>query len=385
MSINIVTKYLRKIYTEFATHVYDVPPRMLALLILILFALIPFIIPYGPTTRRLNILTSANLIAILAVSWDLLVGRTGQISLGHALFYGVGAYGTAILYKYFSWPVWVTIPMGMLAGAGIALIIGVPCLRLKGPYLALLTMAFPLSVTGFLYYFGEIFGRERGIADLPQVFEREVIKKNFGIEITIYDRFIANYYLSLTLLTLCSILIYKLATSKTGIVFVSILDDELGTKACGINVTKYKLMSFTISGLFGSLAGAFYAHMISGSANPRFFVDPTALLPMENSLIPIVATILGGIGTIYGPIVGVYIYRLLEEFAFPNLFEYLKILGITVDVYMQTPIKLVAFISIVVLLIVRWPRGIARAIVEKLEDLQEPREIEEILKEKGKA
>ena len=376
MPLNLVTKYIRKAYTEFTTRIYDVPPRMLALLILIMFTLLPYIVPYGRQLREtLSILTSANLMAILAVSWDLLVGRTGLISLGHALFYGVGAYGTAILYKYMGWPIWITIPLGTLAGAGIALIIGFPCLRLKGPYLALLTMAFPLSVTGFLYYFGDIFGRERGIANLPRVFP--------GLKL--YDRYIADYYLSLALLTLCSIIIYKVATSKTGMVFISILDDELATKACGINVTKYKLMSFTISGLFGSLAGAFCAHIVSGSANPRFFIDLTGLLPMEYSLIPIIASILGGIGTIYGPIIGVYLYRLLEEFAFPNLFLYLKNAGVTIDVYLQPHITLVAFISIIVLLIVRWPRGLARAIVEKLEDLEEPREVEEILKEKAKS
>jgi branched-chain amino acid transport system permease protein len=374
MPLNTVTKYIRKAYTEFITHVYDIPPRMLAFLILIMFTLLPHIIPYGrPLREILSILISANLMAILAVSWDLLVGRTGLISLGHALFYGVGAYGTAILYKYFGWPFWITIPLGMLAGAGIALIIGFPCLRLKGPYLALLTMAFPLSIIGFLYYFGDIFGSERGIADLPRIFP--------GLKL--YDRFIADYYLSLALLTICSIIIYKLATSKTGIVFVSILDDELATKACGINVTKYKLMSLAMSGLFGSLAGAFYAHMVAGSANPRFFIDITALLPMENSLVPIIAAILGGIGTIYGPIVGVYIYRLLQDFAFPKIFEYLKAVGVEVNVYLQPHIALAVFISIIVLLIVRWPRGIARAIVEWFEDLEEPREVEEILKEKA--
>jgi len=374
MPLNTITKNFRKAYTEFTTRIYDIPPRMLAFLILVMFTLLPYLIPYGrPLREILSVLISANLMAILAVSWDLLVGRTGLISLGHALFYGVGAYGTAILYKYFGWPIWITIPLGMLAGVGIALIIGFPCLRLKGPYLALLTMAIPLSVTGFLYYFGDVFGRERGIADLPRVFP--------GLRL--YDRYIADYYLSLALLTICSIIIYKLATSKTGMVFVSILDDELATKACGINVTKYKLMSLAISGLFGSLAGAFYAHMVSGSANPRFFVDPTAILPMENSLVPIIAAILGGIGTIYGPIVGVYLYRLLQDFAFPRMFECLKTIGITVDVYLQPHIALVAFISIIVLLIVRWPRGIARAIVEWLEDLEEPREVEEILKEKA--
>jgi branched-chain amino acid transport system permease protein len=340
---------------------------MLAFLALIMFAVLPYV---GIGTGFLSsILTPANLIAILAVSWDLLVGRTGQISLGHALFFGIGAYTTALLYKYLAWPIWITIPISLIVGVAVALIIGVPSLRVKGPYLALVTMAFPIAVVGFLYYYSDIFGGEGGIMRLPRIFPT----------LTMYNRIIADYYLSLALLTLSSIIIYKIATSKTGMVFVSILDDELGVKACGINVTKYKIMSFAISGLFGSLSGAFYAHIIMRAANPRYFLDITALLPMEYSIIPIAATILGGIGTIYGPIVGVYIYYLLDKYIFAQLNAYLSRYAIVIDPHMQ----LLIFFIIIVLLIIKWPRGIARAIVEKLEDLEEPREIEKIKKEKG--
>ncbi|MEM3666815.1 MAG: branched-chain amino acid ABC transporter permease [Candidatus Bathyarchaeia archaeon] len=354
---------------------------MLAFLILINLALIPYLIPLGPLTRNLRILTEANLLAILAVSWDLLVGRTGQISLGHAIFFGIGAYGTAILYKYLSWPIWVTIPISIVAGAAIALIIGVPCLRLKGPYLALLTMALPIAVTGFIIYFFPYEAGQTGYISVPRIFQPSLFPTR---ELRMYGPYIANYYLSLALMTISSVIIYKVATSKTGIVFISILDDELGAKACGINVTKYKLLSLTISGLFGSLAGAFYAHIVASAAHTRLFLDVEASLPMKFSFIPIVSTILGGIGTIYGPILGTYIYILLENLVFPQIFNYLTNFGIKVDPGLQIPITLAIFLSIVVLLIVRWPRGIARAIVEKLEDLEEPREVEEILKGKTK-
>ncbi|MEM0357077.1 MAG: branched-chain amino acid ABC transporter permease [Candidatus Bathyarchaeia archaeon] len=357
-----VIKYIRRVSADLATHIYDVPPRMLASLILILMAATPFI---GILElRRLDILTHINLVAILAVSWDLLVGRTGQISLGHALFYGIGAYTTAILYQYFAWPVWITVPISAIAGFCIAILIGIPCLRFKGPYLALITMAFPLAIVGFLYYYRDIFGGETGIPrplpGLPRIFDKLLPSQ----------RIIANYYFSLALLTISSVIIYKIATSKTGIVFVSILDDELGSKACGINTSKYKLLSFAISGLFGSLAGAVMAHTIQTNANPRYFFEKTALIPTEYSIVPIIAAILGGLGTIYGPIIGVYIYYLLNNY----IFEYL----IPVD----KPIKIAIFVSIIIILIIKWPRGIARTIVEKLEDLEEPREVEEILKER---
>ncbi|MEM3725904.1 MAG: branched-chain amino acid ABC transporter permease [Candidatus Bathyarchaeia archaeon] len=352
MPSNIATKYFRKAYTNFATHIYDKPPRMLAFLILVIFAALPF---SGINLLKLDILTATNVIAILAVSWDLLVGRTGQISLGHAMFYAAGAYGTALLFKYFSWPIWITIPLSLLCGVAIALIVGAPSLRMKGPYLALVTMAFPLAITGFLYYFRDIFGGETGIRYLPKFFP----------SLAFFDRLVANYYLSLALMTISSIIIYKIAASKTGIVFISILDDELGAKACGINVTKYKLMSFAISGLFGSLAGAVYAHLIEGSAAPSY-------LNFSYSIIPVIATILGGIGTIYGPLVGTYIYYLMNKYVFQEVLP------------LDQNIQLFLFIMVVVLFVIKWPRGIARTIVEKLEDLEEPREIEEIEKERAK-
>jgi len=364
MPIHTLTKYFRKAYTEFATYIYDIPPRMLAFLLFIVLAVIPLCFYGTLEARKLDILTSANLMAILAVSWDLLVGRTGQISLGHALFYGIGAYSTALLFKYFQWPIWITIPASLIIGVGVALIIGIPCLRFKGPYLALLTMAFPISILGFLYYFRDFFGGETGIT-VPRIFP--------GYKIyVLFDTFIANYYLSLALLTLSAVIIYKLATSKTGMIFVSILDDELGAKACGINITKYKLMALAISGLFGSLSGAFAAHMTVGSANPRYFLDNTALIPMEYSIIPIVATILGGLGTIYGPIIGTYIYYMLFRYIFKDIIKF------------DPHIQILIFIVLIIALIIKWPRGIARTIVEKLEDLEEPREIEEIEKERAK-
>lgn len=366
MPFKTITKYTRKAYTEFLTHIYDVPPRMLAFLILILLAIAPYI---GISTLKLdNILVPANLMAILAVSWDLLVGRTGQISLGHALFWGIGAYGTALLFKYLNWPVWVTIPLSLLAGVGVAIIVGIPCLRMKGPYLALVTMCFPLAITGFLSYYREIFGGDTGIGAVIEFVGGKFVRRPFPKVfpgLLGYNAMIANYYLSLILLIVSAVIIYKIATSKTGIVLISILDDELGSKACGINVTKYKLMSFAISGLFGSLAGAFNAHMVEGSANPNFF-------HLSNSIIPIIGTILGGIGTIYGPIVGTYIFYLMNRYVFTEV------------VPLDPTLQLLLFVLIVILFIVKWPRGVARAIIEKLEDLEEPREIEEIEKERAK-
>jgi len=349
MKIQMAKTYLRRAYSSFAVHVFDIPPRLSVFLFFLLFLLMPMT---GLNDYILSILTSLSIFAMFAISWDLLVGRTGQISLGHALFFGIGAYGSALVDRYFRFPLWLTIPLGVLIGVSAALLIGFPCLRVKGPYLALVTMAFPLILTSLVYYFSPITGGERGIG-VPEFFDT----------LPLYRRLLAQYYLTLLLLAVSAIILYKLANSKTGLVFVSILDNELASKASGINVTKYKMIAFVISGLFASLAGAVYVHL-----NSLRTASPSPTLGITVSFLPIILTILGGIGTIYGPLVGAFIYHLLDSYV-------LKIL-ISVPPELEQA-KLLGFILIVVILIIKWPRGIARSVVDKLKDLEEAREIEE--------
>jgi branched-chain amino acid transport system permease protein len=340
----MVRIYFRRIYKDFAQHVLDVPSRLLALLCF------PLLLAFPLTQTKvypLLIMTLATTTAIFASSWDLLVGRTGQMSLGHALFFGIGAYTTAFLTKFYELPIVVTIPLGMLTATLAAVLVGFPSLRVKGPYLALVSMAFPLIGTGLVFYFRDVTGGEKGIYGLPRFFPE-------------YGRFeqqAAEYYLALILLLISAIIVYKVANSRTGIVLVSILDDELASKACGINVVKYKLMAFAISALFAGLAGGFYAHIVR--------VANYDTLSLNLSFLPVILTILGGLGTIYGPIVGSYIYSVVGHFILDEM------LGIPSEWH------ILLFLVVVILFILKWPRGIARFVTDKLEDLSEEREIEQ--------
>jgi branched-chain amino acid transport system permease protein len=324
---------------------------MFAFLSFIMLSLLPFL---GIPITTLQVLIRTHFMATLAVSWDFLV-RSGQASLGHALFFGMGAYGTALLFKYLGWPPFLTIPLSMLICVGLALLIGFSCLRVKGPYLAIVTFAFPLILTGVVKYFPEL-GKDAGIKNLPRIFPT----------LAYSERWLAEYYLTFTLMTISSIILYKIANSKTGATFVAIFDDELATKACGINVSKYRIMAFMISGLFAGLAGAIGAHsdLYVRTASPTF-------LSTEYSFVPIIVSVLGGMATIYGPLFGTYIYTFIDSFI---LKEMLRIDDWT---------RALIFVSIVLVLLIKWPRGIGRTVVEKLEDLEEPREIEEIQKERA--
>jgi len=357
----MVTTIIRRAYSRFATSVLDIPPRLLAFLFLLLFLFLPIT---RPSSRILLILISTQIMAIFAVSWDLLVGRSGQFSLGHSLFFGVGAYASALLSKqFFELPLWATIPLSMIICALVALFVGILCRRMRGSYLALVTLALPLILTvAFISLPATIAGGENGISGLPLFFPREFfIERGFNWKEALYQQYLAQYYLTLLVMFVSCYILYRIAYSKTGIILVSILDDEVASKASGINTTKYKLMAFVISGLFAGLAGSLYAH----SKISEGTVGPAGTLALTVSFMPVMMTVLGGIGTIYGPILGAYIITILGE--------YLRVIG---------EWRLLIYITIVILFIVKWPTGIARYATEKFEDLQEERELEEREKKK---
>jgi len=340
----MVTTYLRRFYTSFATHIIDVPTRLLAFLLSLLLIAVP--VAKLPINILL-ILTIANLMAIFAASWDLLVGRTGQISLGHALFFGIGGYTTALLNVKVGWPVWATISAGVLLAFVAAVGVGYLTLRVKGPYLALVSMALPIILSGIILYFKDVTGGERGIGGLSYLFP----------QVTYSDKSLAEYYFTLILLLASAIILYKVANSHTGIVLVSILDDEVASKACGINVTNYKVMALAISGIFAGLAGSIFAHILRAIS--------LQMLAVDLSFMAVIMTIFGGLGTIYGGIAGAFIIQLLDKY-------------VLIDVIaVRTEWRLLIYIAIIIILIMKWPRGVARFVTDQINDLSEEREIEE--------
>ena len=366
-SARMVRGYLVRAYSNFVAKVFDVPPRLAAFLCLLALLAIPC-----SGDKYLPMLTYACINAILAASWDLLVGRTGQVSLGHAFFFGTGAYISALLIQFYGSSITIpllqitipfyllTIPASLAIIVVLAILIGLPALRVKGPYLGLLTLCIPLIMSNIVnwYVLSDIFHGLSGIR-VPYFFS---FLRGNPIRDTV------EYYFALTVLFFSAVIIYKVATSKTGIVFVSILDNELAAKACGINVTRYKLLSFAISGVFGALSGCIYAHLILGRARPMLFETTWSFLP-------ITMTFLGGLGTIYGPLAGAFIYTFLDQYVMPTYLE--PVMGYWGLSRYFGMLRMIIFALLLIVLIIKWPRGIARTIVDKLDDLAKPRDIEE--------
>ena len=233
---------LKRLFGDFRWGVLPVPGRLIAFIFF--FSL--FILPLITDNRyTLLILMFTNIYVIFAVSWDLLSGYTGQVNFGHALFFGVGAYGSALLYKYLGWQPGVTIPLGALIATLVGVVTCFPALRLRPPYLSLLTMAFPLILVGIVYAFPPVTGGSYGIMGLPRIADSRVVE----------------YYIILIVMAVSVLIMWKLTDARskyvrTGLIFHAIREDEIAARASGINTIRYKILAFAIGGLFAGIAGA---------------------------------------------------------------------------------------------------------------------------------
>jgi branched-chain amino acid transport system permease protein len=282
--------YIRKAMTVFRREVLVLPSRMAVLLFALGLLCLPLFIQ-DPYVLRILALTS--IFAIFTASWDLLSGFTGQMNFGHALFFGVGAYTAALVNLHAQIPPWGSIPLGGLAAVLAGLIIGVPCLRLRGTYLALTTLAFPIILMGIVFAIPSVTGGELGISGLARL---------SGSRLNDY------YITTLLMLALCAVM-WKITDSHTGIIFHAIREDEVAVRASGINTTRYKLVAFSLSGFFAGISGGLYAHFMR--------IAGPSTLEVSMSFQVVIFAIFGGVVTIYGPVGAVFVlFPLLEFFRF---------------------------------------------------------------------
>ncbi len=258
-----------------------------------LILLVPVFLLLFPALNRdyyiLSVLIFANIAAIFGASWDILAGVTGVFSFGQALFFGTAAYMSAALNLFAGLPPVVTIPLGGIFGVVVGLAVALPSLRLKGPYFAITSLIFPGILAGIIYMYPELTGGEAGIYGLSSISSDVVI----------------TYYSSLLLMLASIFILARIAGSRIGLIFRSIRDNADTAEATGINTTKYKLLSFAISGFFAGIAGGFQAHLLM-SVSPFIFGT-------SYSFQAILGASLGGVGTIFGSLGGAYLMSFLNE------------------------------------------------------------------------
>ncbi|RJR42006.1 MAG: branched-chain amino acid ABC transporter permease [Desulfobacteraceae bacterium] len=321
--MGLLSYHVRKTYTIIGNEILVLPSRVILSLFVIGLLTLP-LFTSDPYLLRILILTS--IFAILAASWDLLSGYTGQINFGHALFFGVGAYSAAMLNLHAHIPPWGSIPLGAVVAVLAGLIIGIPCLRLKGTYLALTTLAFPIILMGLIFAIPGFTGGELGVSGLARLSNSRI----------------SDYYITtILMLVLCSAM-WKITDSNVGIIFHAIREDELAVRTAGINTTRYKLLAFCLSGFFAGISGGLYAHFMR--------IAGPSTLEVSMSFTVVIWAIFGGVVTIYGPVGAVFVlFPLLELFRFWP--EY----------------RTLMFAAVILLILLYMPEGLLPWIRDKIE------------------
>ncbi len=294
---------------------------------LLIAVLIPLI--FGVNQYILTVLTIMLVFIIYSSAWNLLA-LSGQGSLGHAAFFGIGGYSSAIIAKSLGFPPLATILIGGVFAAFIGVLIGLTCVRLKEWFLAMVTLGFAVLAHTITI---ELSGLTGGWDGLP-------VQKL--IPITVSNYIMYEYYLILITTVITVFIIYQIMKSKIGLALEAIRENELEAKVMGINVMKYKLMAFGISAFFTGIAGALEIHHF-GYITPEVY-------GIDISFWPIIYCVSGGLFTIEGPIVGTIVITLLDEG--------LKNFGWTYERYI--------LIGLILILIVRFlPKGFV-SIPEKI-------------------
>jgi branched-chain amino acid transport system permease protein len=326
--------WLRRAWAELKNEVFVLPSRTLVLLWTAAVLLLP--LAYGDA-YVLRILTMTCLFAVFAASWDLLAGYTGQVSFGHALFFGTGAYTSALLSLKLGVSPWITVCAGAAIASFAGLLAGYLCLRLRGSYLSLATLAFPLILLGLLFAFPDFSGGELGVSGVRRLALTPI----------------ANYYIAAVSMLVIVFGLWLLADSKFGIVLHAIRDDETAARASGINTPRYKLVVFAVSGAAAGFAGALFAHYLR--------VAGPSTLEVALSFQVVIWGIFGGAATIYGPVAAVFLLYPFTEWLASQEF----VLGDKKIAFGE--LRLLIF-AIIVLLVLRFmPRGLAPSVRERIE------------------
>lgn len=248
----------------------------------------------------LHIFVMSEINAVLALSLSLLVGFTGQVSMGHAAFYGIGAYASAILSIRMGLSFWVTFWVAGLCTGLAAFIIGRLVLRLRGHVLAITTAFFCVLVNVVMNNWIPLTNGPMGITGIP----RPAALSFFGINLAVETR-MDYYYLGLLLVGGVAYVLWRIENSRIGDGMIAVRENEELAKSIGIDTMKSKVFAFTVSGGLAGLAGAFYAHYI-------LFISPVTFT-INESINILVMVIFGGMATLFGPILGAVSLTVLPE------------------------------------------------------------------------
>ena len=250
----------------------------------------------SPNAYFLNIMTFAGIYVLLSTGLNLLMGYAGQVSLGHAAFWGLGAYISGVLTAKFGWPPVLAL-LASIAGTGlVALAVGLPTLRLKGHYLAMATLGVGVIIHTLFVQLAGLTGGPSGLVNVP----------SFSAGRLTVDSVLGNYYLIWAMVGIGLVVALNLGESRIGRALNAIRGSEAAAECMGVDTYRYKVIVFVLSAAYAAVAGSLYVHSINFVAPDTFgFMSSVLLLTM---------VVVGGIGSFWGPVIGASILALLPEY-----------------------------------------------------------------------
>ncbi|KAF0812863.1 hypothetical protein IGB42_02707 [Andreprevotia sp. IGB-42] len=275
------------------------------------------VLPIMCSGNRYVVDTATTVMIYVMLGWGLnvVVGLAGLLDLGYVAFYAVGAYTYGLLSTHFGWGFWETLPVAGALAAGFGILLGWPTLRLRGDYLAIVTLGFGEIVRLILVNWTDFSGGPNGIGSIPRptffglpfapAGDGPTFASFFGIEYAPEHRVIFLYYVILVLALLTNLFIARLRKLPVGIAWEAVREDEVACKALGMNVTNIKLSAFAIGAMLGGFAGVFFAAR-------QGFISPESFVFSESATI-LAIVVLGGMGSQLGVVVAAILLVLLPE------------------------------------------------------------------------
>jgi branched-chain amino acid transport system permease protein len=255
--------------------------------------------PFFFSTYQVTIMSTALIYVMLGLGLNIVIGLAGLLDLGYVAFYAVGAYSYALLNYHFGLSFWLALPIGGILGALFGILLGFPVLRLRGDYLAIVTLGFGEIIRLILENWNEFSFGPSGIAGIPR-------PGFFGVEMSLNAATNYVYYLLIGLVILTVFFVNRLQNSRIGRAWIALREDEIACQAMGIDKTKTKLTAFALGATWAGMAGVVFAAKTT-------FINPASFTFLESAII-LSIVVLGGMGSIVGVIVGALVLILLPEY-----------------------------------------------------------------------
>jgi len=326
-----------KIIKEYITG--GLKPKSINLYLFAAFITILSLIPVWTSDPTiLNVFIYTFLFAFYAASWSILGKYAGQISIGHSVYFGLGAYTTVLLYVHYNVSPWLGMFVGGLLAAMVAMLLGLPCFRLRGLFYIFATLAFAEVVRIiFLHPLRDLSGGAEGIPF------------TIGYTSPYYFQFVEKwpyYYIALTMMILLIAGLQKMEKSRLGYYLKAICEDEDAAEAIGINVLKYKLIAAGISGFLTAIAGTFYVQFLC-------YIGVNDVFGIMRSIEPVIISWVGGSG-VFGPILGSFIITPITEF-----------LVLTLGMTTAYGLHMILYGAILIIIVLFMPEGVIKPLSQK--------------------